>query len=101
MSALLLYTSESRPVAPGRIQASKSRAGAIVSDKLQHGKRQGELIESEVARRKRIKTRNLKAHVAPKAHPNGTGLDEIELDAGRQMFEHAVSTRKEPSVCCA
>ncbi len=54
------------------------------------------MIESEVALRKRIETRNLEAHVAPKAHPNGAGLDEIELDAGKQMLERAVSARKEP-----
>ena len=58
---------------------------------LQRGARQGELIEAEVARGKRIETRNLEAHVVAHAHPNGAGLDEIELDAWKQMPERAAA----------
>ena len=66
------------------------------ADALQQRARQGELIESEVAIRKRIETRNLEAHVAAHAHSNGAGLDEIELDAWKQMLERAAATCKEP-----
>ena len=45
--------------------------------------------------RKRIGTRNLEAHVAAHAHPNGAGLDEIELDAWKQMLERAAAAREE------
>jgi hypothetical protein len=66
------------------------------ADHLQHGARQPELIETEVALRKRIETRNLDAHVAANAVTNGAGLDEVELDAGKQTFERAAAARKEP-----
>ena len=54
------------------------------------------MIESEVAIRKWIETRNLEAHVVAHAHSNGAGLDEIELDAWKQMLERAAATCKEP-----
>jgi hypothetical protein len=63
---------------------------------LQRRARQAELIEAEVALRKRIETRNLVARVAAHAHSNGAGLDEIELDAGKQRFERAATARREP-----
>jgi hypothetical protein len=69
---------------------------AATADAIQRGARQAELIETEVALRKRIETRNLEAHVAANAHPNGAGLDEIELDAWKQMPERAAPARKEP-----
>jgi hypothetical protein len=65
------------------------------ADALQRGARQGELIESEVSMRKRIRTRNLEAHVAAHAHPNGARLEEIELDAWKQMLERAEAAREE------
>jgi hypothetical protein len=52
------------------------------------------LIESEVAKRKRIGARNLEAHVSAHAHPNGARLEEIELDAWKQMLERAAAARK-------
>jgi hypothetical protein len=54
------------------------------------------LIEAEVALGKRIETRQLEAHLAPMAHPNGAGRNEIELDAGKQTVERAMSAGKEP-----
>jgi hypothetical protein len=54
------------------------------------------LIEAEVALRKRVETRNLEAHIAAHAHPNGAGLDEIELDAWKQMLERSAAACKEP-----
>ena len=65
------------------------------ADTLQRGSRQGELIEPEVACGKRIGTRNLEAHVPAHAHPNGAGLDEIELDAWKQRLELAEAAREE------
>ena len=66
------------------------------ADALQRRARQCELIESEIAIRKRIETWNLEAHVAAHAHPNGAGLYEIELDAWKQMLERAAAACKEP-----
>ena len=63
---------------------------------LQGGARQAEMIEAEVALRKRIETRNLVARVAAHAYSNGAGLDEIELDAGKQTLERAMSAREQP-----
>jgi hypothetical protein len=65
------------------------------ADTLQRGTRQGELIESEIALRKMTETRNLEAHVAAHAHPNGAGLDEVELDAGKQTFERTAAAGEE------
>jgi hypothetical protein len=56
------------------------------ADPLKRRARQRELIESQVAIRKRIETRNLEAHVAAYPHPNGAGVDEIELDAWKQLL---------------
>ena len=69
---------------------------AATADQLQRGARQAELIETEVALRKRIEARNLEACIAANAHPNGAGLDEVELDAGKQTFERAAAAGKEP-----
>ena len=66
------------------------------NDALQRRARQAELIEAEVALRKRIETRQLEAHVAAHAHPNGAGRNEIELNAGKQTVERAMSAGKEP-----
>jgi hypothetical protein len=66
------------------------------ADALQQRARQGELIEPEVAIRKRIETWNLEAHVVAHAHSDGAGLYEIELDAWKQMLERAAATCKEP-----
>ena len=59
------------------------------------------MIESEVAKRKRIGTRNLEAHVSAHAHPNGARLEEIELDAWKQMLERAAAARERLCVCRA
>ncbi len=66
------------------------------ADALQRGARQAELIETEVALRKRIEARNLEACISANAHPNGAGLDEIELDAWKQMLERSAAARKKP-----
>ena len=52
------------------------------------------MIESEIALRKMTETRNLETHVAAHAHSNGAGLDEIELNAWKQMLERAASARE-------
>jgi hypothetical protein len=65
------------------------------ADTLQRGALQGELIESEIALRKMTETRNLEAHVAAHAHSNGAGLDEVELDAGKQRLERTAAAREE------
>ena len=54
------------------------------------------MIAAEVALWKRVKTRNLEARVAAHAYPNGAGLDEIELDAGKQTLERAMSASEQP-----
>jgi hypothetical protein len=68
------------------------------ADALQRGARQAELIETEVALRKRIEARNLEACISANAHPNGAGLDEIELDAWKQKLERSAAARKK-SMC--
>src|SRR5580692_8859468 len=87
----------------GQLRHARSRSeldiplpfDSATADALERGARQAELIEAEVALRERIEARRLEAQVAPNAHPNGAGLDEIELDAGKQTFERTVSARKE------
>jgi hypothetical protein len=53
------------------------------------------LIETEVALRKRIESRNLEAHVAANAVTNAADRNEIALDAGEQTFKRAMSAREE------
>jgi hypothetical protein len=53
------------------------------------------LIESKVALRKRIETRNLESHVAAHPRSNGASLDEIELDAWKQRLERTAAAREE------
>ena len=71
---------------------------AATADAIQRGARQAELIETEVALRKRIEARNLEACISANAHPNGASLDEIELDARKQKLERSAAAGKK-SMC--
>jgi hypothetical protein len=63
----------------------------VAADALKRRARQGELVISEVALRKRIETRQLQAHIAAKPYPDGARVHEIDLERREQTIEGEVS----------
>jgi hypothetical protein len=69
---------------------------AAPTNPLERRPRQRELIEAEVALRKRIEARHLITEIQSNAHSSSASLDEIAIEAGKQRVERAKSAGEQP-----